>query len=454
MNTYKLLRNNKEIGPLSLEELIAKGLKPYDLIWVQNRSAAWRYPSEIEELKAYAPITEEQPYDRFFKKASIQTNATPVGINSTSQLQHKKEKPRFRITATSKKIDEKQSLQTQSTPIVQPEHFAYVPTESKVSGSLATFNHYNNSSADLPTLETKYQGSLDDIKKRYEETVLKPKQSNVLYRYAWLLIIPVLAAGIWFGYKLSAGPQPKDLAIVSKPKLENLAIPTDSFIVSEKRSLTETEINKPTETTIAQPSQTQQAKHNTPPSNTYTTTKEKPAAQTKTSAEDDANKQIVPSRDEIILPAPKTTSIVVPETQGRQPRVRTEQNNSSVVEDKPIVTITSAPPAVAKQAATKSKKVNDYVVVDGDYKKLSNSIQDLSLKVENVTPYPIDLVVLDIQYFDKNGKLQKGETVYAKNIAPRRDVVVNAPFSNNAYSVGYKVSLVSAEKAGVYLVAE
>src|SRR5881394_2677247 len=65
---YLLLRSNKQTGPYSLEELLQLKLKPYDLVWVDGRSAAWRYPSEIAELKEYAPVVEEQPYDRFFKK--------------------------------------------------------------------------------------------------------------------------------------------------------------------------------------------------------------------------------------------------------------------------------------------------------------------------------------------------------------------------------------------------
>src|SRR6187455_3886551 len=68
MDNYLLLRSNKQSGPYSLQQLVSFGLKPYDLVWVEGRSAAWRYPSEVDGLKAYAPVTEEQPYDRFYKK--------------------------------------------------------------------------------------------------------------------------------------------------------------------------------------------------------------------------------------------------------------------------------------------------------------------------------------------------------------------------------------------------
>ena len=68
MNTYLLLRSNKQSGPYSLQQLVSFGLKPYDLVWLEGKSAAWRYPSEVDGLKDYAPATEEQPYDRFYKK--------------------------------------------------------------------------------------------------------------------------------------------------------------------------------------------------------------------------------------------------------------------------------------------------------------------------------------------------------------------------------------------------
>src|SRR5512144_2738120 len=70
MPSYRLLRSNKESGPYTLNDLVTLGLKPYDLVWVDGRSAAWRYPSEVAELKDFAAAVEEQPYDRFYKKPS------------------------------------------------------------------------------------------------------------------------------------------------------------------------------------------------------------------------------------------------------------------------------------------------------------------------------------------------------------------------------------------------
>lgn len=88
MNKYLLLRDNKQTGPYTAAELVKKGIKPYDLVWLEGRSAAWRYPSEMDELKAHAPVVEEQPYDRFYKRSS---SAQEHAIHAAQQQSGKEE---------------------------------------------------------------------------------------------------------------------------------------------------------------------------------------------------------------------------------------------------------------------------------------------------------------------------------------------------------------------------
>lgn len=78
MSTYRLLRDNKESGPYSFDELTAKGFKAYDLVWAEGKSAGWRYPSELPEFKTIAPAVEEQPFDRFYKKPTEEPAAPSV----------------------------------------------------------------------------------------------------------------------------------------------------------------------------------------------------------------------------------------------------------------------------------------------------------------------------------------------------------------------------------------
>jgi DNA-binding NarL/FixJ family response regulator len=51
MVSYLLLRNNKQSGPFSFEEIAGLGIMSNDLIWVEGKSSAWRFPEEIDELK-------------------------------------------------------------------------------------------------------------------------------------------------------------------------------------------------------------------------------------------------------------------------------------------------------------------------------------------------------------------------------------------------------------------
>lgn len=51
MKKYLLLRDNRESGPHTFEQMGSIGLHPLDLIWIENESTSWKYPEEIKELK-------------------------------------------------------------------------------------------------------------------------------------------------------------------------------------------------------------------------------------------------------------------------------------------------------------------------------------------------------------------------------------------------------------------
>jgi hypothetical protein len=45
---YRLLRDNLESGPYTIDELLGQQLKSDDMLWIEGRSTAWCYLSEIE----------------------------------------------------------------------------------------------------------------------------------------------------------------------------------------------------------------------------------------------------------------------------------------------------------------------------------------------------------------------------------------------------------------------
>ena len=48
---YLLLRNNTQLGPFTIEELLNQELLPTDLVWINGQSTAWTYAFELNLLK-------------------------------------------------------------------------------------------------------------------------------------------------------------------------------------------------------------------------------------------------------------------------------------------------------------------------------------------------------------------------------------------------------------------
>ncbi|HEX6333946.1 MAG TPA: hypothetical protein VFZ78_06950 [Flavisolibacter sp.] len=76
---YRLLRNNFESGPYTIDELMQQQLRETDLVWVEGKSLAWSYPRELEELRKDSPA--EKPVQRPKK----QTPAVPDEIEKRAE---------------------------------------------------------------------------------------------------------------------------------------------------------------------------------------------------------------------------------------------------------------------------------------------------------------------------------------------------------------------------------
>ena len=70
---YRLLRDNLESGPFTIDELLGQQLRADDMLWIEGRSTAWCYLSEIELLPSV-----EQENLPVFKKDDIETRADEI----------------------------------------------------------------------------------------------------------------------------------------------------------------------------------------------------------------------------------------------------------------------------------------------------------------------------------------------------------------------------------------
>jgi hypothetical protein len=82
---YLLLRNNQQSGPFTIDELLQQKLRPSDMIWVEGKSAAWTYLSELELI----PFVKNQ-----------ETPGQEQTVKTPDEIERKAEELRQRLLAT------------------------------------------------------------------------------------------------------------------------------------------------------------------------------------------------------------------------------------------------------------------------------------------------------------------------------------------------------------------
>lgn len=517
MNTYLLLRNNKETGPYSLDQLVKLGLKKYDLVWAEGKSAAWRYPGEVDELKPYAPPLDELPFSEPAKRQKAQ--ATSNICNTDTYTQQKvamaaRPKPRIRVKAEWSKVEapaavaaavaetvaysqpvieqkapaqpapaEKPSWETswlnwqeeqstakqvaQNKPVTvkAEESVRNVSATNNTTGTTATAaERLKKAAAETPVLETKFSQSLNDIKERYAATVLKAKTNAAGFtKYKSLAIIamlaiPVMCFGIWLGSKWTAkGNAGQVVYAKTTPATQPGATqPNDDAAVQDNAANTQAAVKNNSKEVIPD------FNDNTPAA--------KPVAKRKTiklPATTPLKKQPVLAAKKPNLAERAKYLIAPPTAAAAGQRVKTVNKaldnlqNALHLPKHPALPV---PPQAQTQVqennskpafphSVRNESIDDYVAVEAD-KPYTQTVQDVKLNVQNVADVPLDLVVIDVEYFDAGNRFKNGQTIRIKNIPAGETVNVNVPDNPNAAKLRYRLALVSADKKNVYIVGE
>ncbi|MEP6682345.1 MAG: hypothetical protein ABJA35_03755, partial [Parafilimonas sp.] len=214
IKAYRLLRNNKEEGPFTAEEIIQKSLKPFDLIWVDGRSAAWSYPGELAEFKKYIP---DEANSASYNTQEINTPVSSsvhaaIAMNDAIiQPETKQQKPRYKVSAAWSKIQTTTVAAYNDVIITAPQKHSYkkiveaeqTTTELKslswkeawmdwekekvitpvvevtnAKNAVALQQTSTNKKKVAPALEIKFSEPLDTIKDRYINNLLQQKQKQ------------------------------------------------------------------------------------------------------------------------------------------------------------------------------------------------------------------------------------------------------------------------------------
>jgi hypothetical protein len=447
MASYLLLRNNKESGPFNFQDLVDFGLKPYDLIWVEGKSAAWRYPSEVEELKPYAPSVEEQPFDRFFKKNTTATkqNEQPTAKPDTAEL---KPEPLHEAEIS------------QDIPAIEEKYEKYIPKKSvfvtlpgqkpaasqKVVANAASPKREPAPAAEPvikitenPAAQVKYSQPLDEIKEMYVKTLQHRKdrlarQGRVMiFAKKAAVVIGLVLLGVLTGFIIKRG----DKSVLSQQR-------SRSAVTNLPASTPPTVIEQPVSEPVS-------------PESSATLPMNEGIEGQQTAANPvlprDVEKRLLEleKKQKVSEPSVKTTEkLAAPD---RQPELYAEK--PLPVEQNPVTgertrTVRSNPPnsvhdenkAVMKPRSTANLNGLDNLVSvsTNNYQRVAfGGIRNLELTVINDSKFTLDKVVVELQYLKPSEEPLKTELIEFNSVSPNGSMTRKIRDTNRGIKITYKI---------------
>ena len=450
MDNYLLLRSNKQSGPYSLQQLVNIGLKPYDLVWVEGRSAAWRYPSEVDGLKEYAPKVEEQPYDRFYKKPEPQAEEKPVAkpqpVQQKEEPVTKKVEPvsapavHTAATTSSRKVfvampDNHVPKKVQpavAKPIVAEEtpkvieekkiERTPIPSTGETEEPVLTvtpvlpkqevaYKAPTLSSREEPTLNEKYSESLDDIKRRYTETYLNRK-SRSKWTSTHTSIAQVFGGAIFFcllvvfAYKNFAG--------------EEKTSPRTTVIQPDKRAINKT---LPTTQPVV------------------------PTAETKTPAQTKKQQPVKKSNE---LPAESGSVLTAAAIENNEALTKESQVIADDYKTEKKAEMPGVDDEKTEVPKPKTKPVNIRRFVNvkaNNYKQRAfGGVMNLELTVNNDSKFELDRVTVELQYLKPSEQPIKTETVVFSSIGANDSKTLKIPDYLRGVKIAYRVTGVESSQ--------
>ncbi|HEY4291169.1 MAG TPA: hypothetical protein VGN00_28910 [Puia sp.] len=492
MMMYLLLRNNKQSGPYSLDDLKTMGLKAYDLVWVEGKSAAWRYPCEINELSAFAPAVEEQPFDRFFKKAS------PVKAASTSSVVSNDFRANDFSTGDFPGNDfssndfsgnnfsgdsPKQVTEPKGEPSRVPgKRIIYVtmPAANSQMNSAPVVNNWSSrpepvvaAPAPIPAIyksgSTPIQFEFEDNSaQRQQETApvveFTPRparrRSNPVLK-PLIIGLALLAAGIFIGLSINK----ETLSFVPKTGSGSKSPDNGQVNHTIAQQLPVAAKNDPVPAATKDPHDTVatiigQASKSDPMVSQQTADRVAASGSGIDRGTNDRNADRGVNNRAGKTPAQKAKStngnarpsVVAASTSPAQAKdsalgalsvVHQEAVRRTDGEEKPDAGADKAAAVKANIASQVSVGANGYTV--GTF----GGINDLQVTVSNRSVYPLDLVVVEVQYIQANRKIYKTENLYFRGIGAGSALMLEAPKSSRGIKVAYKITMINSKDLGL-----
>ena len=505
---YWLRRNNSENGPYTKEALISHGLQTSDLIRLDGESI-WKPLDQFHELQGAIQNSPKPKYKFTADKQLIEikgdpkegqnlkektpdkapdkspdktpqsgaanpnpahTGSAPGGNSPFKRMPSALPKKKVvvppaadhtEVNATEKAKERAKLMATGKIATAEPTAPAVAPTTgtaTHMQGPTSNTNHPKiqsrvQSLEEAPLREVRHKPTPKPVR-----TNAKPQNSHFFKEFFLpVIIIGVLGFLAWWGYKqftsptglmvgqgavdsgrlATAGPQqPADTqnGVLPQAAQGPAAIP-----------VTHSKSNQ------AAPNAADSALRATSAKAASADSGQSPKTTSQPSAKNAATAAPVIQPAENKKQTEQTADALEQKTAKATPDDKTSVQQQNEKADSPKV-IPAAKPiekkAAPKQSTKRTAGISDYVGLSLN-KTPEPGIKNVKIKVHNTSKEDLNIAVVEVKYFDKDGKFIQGETLQTGKIGAGKSVTLKVPSSKNAEKISYKVSLISGDN--VYL---
>lgn len=443
---YLLLRNNQQSGPYSLEEILQLNLKPFDLVWMEGRSAAWRYPGEIETLRPYVPEA-PQP-DLPFKPIAT------AALDDVSAFQQQVPAP----VNTSKKIFV--SLPGRmATAVATDVNERREDDKRTIQENIVATNERTQPIIEERPLQTNYSRSLNEVEEDYTKWIVKKKiQKKTRLSRKDILVVAGVFSIVLLGYFIFSSP-----SVINSTPVQQQAVTTEKNVpatpaVNEEVQSTNSEpdvnaaANEPAHETKAAQG-TRNSSSNTSRIQSPTVTKEKTNEVPIVKVPDEevvVNENNQQENKEVSQP--KQEKKKLGEVLKGIFSKKEKKQATDPVDEEPA-------PARNRQATRRTQEdlpgnhTTDFATLSSMIDISSNApdnwmmgITGLKLSLRNNNSMALQSAAVTVFYYDNNNQLLEKKLVYFNNVASHSTMTVTAPDHKFADHVSFMLTSATAKE--------
>jgi hypothetical protein len=445
---YSLLRNNQQTGPYSLDEILQLNLKPFDLVWVEGRSAAWRYPSEIETLKPYVaevprPQTPFEPVSTADMEKNIEDKAREPKIDLPKKV----------FVSMPPKAPQVPSQIYQGPREHLASHDQYLPKPEQQTPFKEAIEEKN--------LHTNYVRPLDEVEEDYTKWVYQKKTTKKSGLAKKDLAIAAVALGVIVaGYFIlskpgivQAGPSTEPAKALVMPEQPIEKVTDENGKETKEQTREEKRVEKTAK--LITPSSREKPKSGLPLPSTAGKEMEG-TVPVNENVQDKLPVETAPPKpepkQETAKKEKKKLGEVIKGIFSKKDKKETAQKEEPVLEE--------PKPANNRQATRRAENETENGEESGSGAVLADmidissnapanwmmGISGLKVTVRNRNNVVIKTAAVQVLYLDENNSVLDKKTVYFNNIPAKGKLTLPAPDHKFADHVDFKLAAVTAKE--------